>query len=278
MKRLTFISCFVALAILAGCSGRPDGVMSNHKMALLLADMHRGEGVVEMNRRVFNSDSSKIALKEAIYRRHNVSQEVVDSSLSWYGHHMDEYMKVYTEVIDILQQEIDNTDAVAARIQLSAVGDSADTWSFSPRYILNSHSPVPELSVYLTPDENWENGDNYTLNFRVMNSTMPFKSVLGVEYEGGQVEWVENEVPENGKYSFLFVSDSTKNIKSVYSSILVSPSIHETVFIDSLSLIRTRVDRNIYGRRHSQKKLMPKHSETDVSQSINKPDSLTEIN
>lgn len=264
MKNLLYIVILCVVIGISGCRKRPGKVLNNHDMAMLLADMHRGEGAVEMNRREFSSDSAKLALQEAIYRKHNVTKEIVDSSFSWYGHNMEEYMKVYDEVIEILQHEIDNTDAVAARIQLAAIGDSADTWNFSPRYILNYNSPVPELSVCLYPDENWEKGDNYTLNFKVLNSTSPMKSVLAVEYDDGQVEWVQNDVTDNGKYTFVIITDSTKSLASIYSSILINPSIHETVFIDSLSLMRTRVDRNVYGRRYSQRRLFPKQPKEEV--------------
>ena len=257
MRKLFYISVCLFLLCLAACRKSPDHVIAPHEMASLLADLHRGEGAVDMNYRTFGSDSMKLALREAIYKKHNVTKEMVDTSFDWYGHHIDEYMKVYTEVIDLLQREIDQTDASAARIQMAAVGDSVDTWNFSPRYILNSNSILPNLSVYLTPDENWEKGDNYTVNFKIINSVSPLSSVLGVEYDDGQLEWIDNKVNESGKFTYTLITDSTKTIRKVFATVSASPTSNETVFVDSLSLMRTRVNRQNYMRRMSQKKLQP---------------------
>lgn len=258
MKKLPYLIIGICCLFVYACSNTPSEVIKPHDMALLLADIHRSEGVVEMNRRDFSTDTSKQALMEAVYRRHNVTQQMVDTSFDWYGHHIEEYIKVYTEVIDILQNEIDQTDAVAARIQMAAVGDSADAWIYAPRYILSSTVPSRTLNINLIPDDNWERGDNYTLNFNVINSRSPVKSLIGVEYADGQIEWVENILNDNGKVSFTIISDSTKDLSRVFASILPNAAFNETVFLDSLSLMRTRANRQIYSRRYSQKKIMPK--------------------
>lgn len=257
MKNLAFSLMFIVGLMLLACSKTPDGVIEPHKMAMLLADIHKGEGVVELNRRNYMADTAKQALMEAIYLRHGVTQEMVDTSMVWYGHHLDEYINVYNDVMEMLQAEIDQTDAVAARIQMAAVGDSANTWNFSPRYIFTRKTPVKSLSVTLYPDENWQPGDNYTVNFKTFNNMSPVKSILGVEYTDGQIEWIENKHTETGKASYSLITDSLKVIKKVFNTLLLNPAEHEIVFIDSLSLMRTRLNSQNYRNRFSQKKITP---------------------
>ena len=274
MKYLPLFVLIFAAIILAGCRKTPEGVIEPKEMVSLLVDIHKGESAIEFNRRDYKTDSSKLALREAIYKRHNVNQEMFDTSMNWYGHNIDEYMKVYDNVIEQLQKEIDNSDAVAAKIQMSAIGDSVDVWSLSPRFVLNAYSPLKILDFELLADENWEKGDNYTLNFKVINNQSRLNSLLGVEYSDGMIEWNPNTISDNGKASFTVIADSTKSISKVFGYISVYPRAEETVFLDSISLLRTRVNRQNYSRRFSQKKIHPKLHD-DLNKVI--PDSFPNI-
>lgn len=258
MKGLIYILSFVSLLPLLSCSETPAGVIEPHEMARLLIDIHKSESVIELNRRDYRDDSIKMAIEEAVYSRHKIDKEQFDSSLSWYGHHIEEYMKVYDEVIEQLQYDIEQTEAIASKVQMIAIGDSADTWSSSSRITINGYSPQKDLFMELFQDETWEKGDNYTMNLKLINSLSPIKIVLGVEYEDGQLEWIENSLNDPGKYSFTFISDSTKTMRKVFGLMDIEPQNMETIFLDSISVMRTRSNRENYSRRYSQKKLIPK--------------------
>lgn len=80
--------------ILASCSKTPGYVISEDKMAEILADIHTGEAVVESNSSSFRNDSTKRALLQSICMRHGVTTQELDTSLYWYGNNLQEYMKV----------------------------------------------------------------------------------------------------------------------------------------------------------------------------------------
>ena len=266
-KIIAFCIIFTMLAFLSACRKTPAGILDNQKMASLLADIHKGEGVIEVNRKEFRSDSSKIDLLNAIYERHNVTKQDFDTSLDWYGHNMEEYMKVYDEVIEILQNDLDNISS-AYNVQVAAIGDSVNTWTIADRYILSGNIPDNKLAISLNADENWEPGDNYTVNFKIINSLSPVKAMVGVEYEDGALEWIEHFASDNGKYSYTVVSDSTKTLDNVYCIISAELRNKEILFLDSISLMRTRINKMNYPRRFSQKKLMH-HSATLTNENRN---------
>ncbi|MCH5246532.1 MAG: DUF4296 domain-containing protein [Muribaculaceae bacterium] len=266
MRRL-FIISFIVLSFLIlfqGCRKTPSYVIPEDEMAALLADIHRGQGVVDLNRREWRSDSSQYALREAIYLHHGVTAEEVDTSLDWYGHHLDEYMKVYDKTIEILEKEISETDAVVSNLQMAVAGDSAQVWPSAPRYILSGIMPEPTLKFILERDENWENGDEYTWSLYTMNSRQPFQWTMVAEYEDGMVEWRQENVTDNGKAILNFLTDSTRVLKNIYGYLDLIPDENEIIFVDSLSLVRTRVNRTNYHKRFSQRKLMPKKSITTL--------------
>ncbi|MDE6826066.1 MAG: DUF4296 domain-containing protein, partial [Paramuribaculum sp.] len=78
-------------AVAGGCNPAPDGVLSPDEMAEVLADIHIGESVSETERRVFNNDSIRRVLKQSILMKHGLNSETFDSSLMWYGQHIDLY-------------------------------------------------------------------------------------------------------------------------------------------------------------------------------------------
>ncbi len=53
------VAAALAVLALSACSKVPSGVIAPEEMAQLLADIHTGESVIDMNRMEFSSDSAK---------------------------------------------------------------------------------------------------------------------------------------------------------------------------------------------------------------------------
>ena len=71
-----------------------------------MADIHTGEAVVEQNRQYYPDDSARQVFRQSIYMKHGITPEQFDSSLSWYGHHITEYMALYDRTIEILENRL----------------------------------------------------------------------------------------------------------------------------------------------------------------------------
>ena len=115
---------YAASALLfASCDRTPDYVIKPDDMASLLVDIHKGEGVVDLNSSAYRSDSARKVLKQSIYMRHGVTAEQVDTSLVWYGHNIEKYIEVYDKVIAQLEKELKDADVAASgeKVQLAVV-------------------------------------------------------------------------------------------------------------------------------------------------------------
>lgn len=102
MKVLLQISTYLLLLLMLACNSRPTppfGVLSERKMQDLLYDMHLSEAMVD------NFSSQEIPYSERqrfydqVFEKHGVSRAKYDSSLVWYGAHLDIYTDIYTQVI-----------------------------------------------------------------------------------------------------------------------------------------------------------------------------------
>lgn len=253
-------------AVAGGCNPAPDGVLSPDEMAEVLADIHIGESVSETERRVFNNDSIRRVLKQSILMKHGLNSETFDSSLMWYGQHIDLYTKVYEHVTEILEDRITrlesegvyNAQENSRETNLASIefdGDSVDVWTMARSYMLTDRGPVTQIPFHLTNDNNWEKGDRYIMNLTTHGLKGQLGVTMAVEYFDGSVDYFNSLIAGNGKRNIKLALDSAKNAHYVYGVISSQPVKDSRLFIDSLSLYRVRKAPHNAGERFIVKHL-----------------------
>lgn len=249
MRKLrTILLLLLPLTVALGCNRVPDGVLPKEEMAGLMADIFIGESVVEANSGTYN-DSLKRALRQSIYARHGVSSADVDSSLRWYGYNMEQLIEVYERTIEILDER---TEAVHQRAgdaaqtliadgsSVALEGDSVDVWNDIRFRPFSSRLPSNLMPFLLKSDPNWEKGDIYTLRIKTIGNIRPVRFTAAVEYYDGTKETYTGTMPVDGWHELRFALDTLKSAREVYGAISYPSLPGETVFIDSISLTRTR--------------------------------------
>ncbi len=242
---------YAASALLfASCDRTPDYVIKPDDMASLLVDIHKGEGVVDLNSSAYRSDSARKVLKQSIYMRHGVTAEQVDTSLVWYGHNIEKYIEVYDKVIAQLEKELKDADVAASgeKVQLAVVGDSVDAWNDS-RYRRFAYGyPSDNLKFSFRRDENWEDGDVYTWRMFVSNRQSPIRLTIGADYNDGTTDYVTTTVSSDGWSEVVFPSDTARSLRYVYGMMALDPKRGEIAYVDSITLVRTRFNPDSYSR------------------------------
>lgn len=240
----------LALLVTVACNRVPDHVIEQEEMAQLLADIHIGESVVELNRGDYESDSLKKRVKQSILLKHGVTQAQLDTSFVWYGNNIEEYMKVYERVIAILEEKIEKSGAASlARVQVSVEGDSVDVWSLARHHSITRNSPSQYITFTVNRDNNWEKGDFYTWNVKLLNNISPIEWGMAVDYFDGSTDYTYSMATTEGWNNLKLLSDSTKSMSRVYGYLRFEPKEGENIYVDSISLVRRRVDRKIYPQR-----------------------------
>jgi len=216
-------------------------------MAELLADMHTGEAIVETSSRTFATDSSKQAFLQAIYEKHGVTREEVDSSLRWYGYNIERYMEVYDRTVEILEKRLEKAQDIAGasaegstEIDVNLQGDSVDVWPGMRWRRFARNMPGNQITFSLSNDRNWEKGDVYTLRSKIIDNHGPLDYTIAADYSDGTHEYISASLPGDGWHDIQFVLDSSRTAQRVYGIVSYHPQKNENVFIDSISLMRTR--------------------------------------
>lgn len=252
MSRKPLIIIVLALIVsMTGCNSRPDGVLSNTRMVDVMTDVQKGEAFVDAYYQNYPTDSSKMVLRQSVLKKHGVTSEQFDSSLMWYGIHSDELANVYAEVIDRLESEMNELDPSDSEFA-SFAGDSVNTWTESPYYVIGSFSPSMLLKFSQEADENWFTGDSYTWQFKTLNQHNPGSMSMFLDYDDGTTEMISLEFERDGWQRLTIVADSLRNPVNIYGVTQFNVTSGESLFVDSVSLVRKRLNPQQYRNRFRQ--------------------------
>lgn len=254
------ISCIVIFMI--SCKKLPEGVLGEKEMVDLLVDIHKGESVIDFQRGIYYNDSLKKTLKQSILLKHGVTQSQLDTSFVWYGNHIEDYIKIYDEVITRLENELTEVKGNNMSTPVFAEGDSINVWPLSSTYKFTDRDLITNLLFELQPDNTWQNGDNYQMQFKVVNSRQSnpeVRAFVYAKYDNGRVEFRPSSTSYNNWIKVRLVTDSTKMPVKIYGAISYQPQNGENIYIDSISLVRTRNRRDTYYERNGQRSFNSKN-------------------
>lgn len=259
------IAALVCLCLCTACDRTPDGVIPPGKMAELLADLNVAESVVDLDRRTYPDDSARMALKQSVYARLGVTSAEVDSSYMYYGHHLKQYMDIHDDAVEILQDRLDRLGEgdSAEGVTLAVAGDSVNVWSAPSAGTLSQLSPGGTLAFSINADSHWERGDWYTFTLKTLNGTPRVRMQMVVDYTDGTSEYSHYDATaeDGGTSHIMLYTDSARQAARVYGQAsfdLATPRtwarrspVGERLYIDSVALIRRRLDPLEYGRRYT---------------------------
>lgn len=246
MRRLDLIPLSAALALCAAsCTGVPSRIIQPEKMARVMAEVEIAETVVEMEPSKFRGDSLKKVLLQSVYERNGVTWEEVDSSLMWYGQHIEKYSEVMKRSVEILEKQEEFSREAAGHIAESKVttnnvdGDSVDIWALPRVWRFSRISPVNIVRFNLSRDRNWEPGDGFELRFKTVDAKNPVDVSLAIEAQNGKRIYINERRRGSGWQNVALRLDSAERALQIYGTVTYQPKGDEVAYIDSVSLIRT---------------------------------------
>ncbi|MDR2497487.1 MAG: DUF4296 domain-containing protein [Tannerellaceae bacterium] len=242
-SRLFFLLASVIL-LTAACSKVPGGILPENKMKDVMVDVHIAEQIMSENSIVYSDSLQKAALMESVFRKHNITQAVYDSSLVWYGKNLN----IMLQVLDLAIKEVDTR--MHAYNELQAVlapppvpTDSVNIWtqpallSFSPQSLFNA------ITFDIRPEGAYVSGSVFVLNLSVwglhprLNRLPELK--IAAEHSDTTV-LIRDTISADGFHSFTLRTVATKPVRRVYGYIRMdkAEAPYHKIYLDSLSLIR----------------------------------------
>lgn len=265
-KSVTYLICLLLCMLVgASCIDHPDYVLSEDQMVDLLVDVHKAEGLIEMQASHGNDQEYQKAVMAAVLVEHGVSRAQYDSSLMWYARHLKELVRVYSHVDERLMDEHDKWSTLATDSKdfaTSESGDSVQLWSMRNYLVLDHAQCIDRRFWELESDSNFYRGDTLRWTFDVNHLVKGQQLFASIAFSRDVKEWqgvgvsdTEKErrktlpigqtaalIESNGPQEIVAVPDSMRRFeKAVICVMLVAQDSalqQSPVFLNHISLIR----------------------------------------
>ena len=276
MKQPLYILLSI-LILLVSCQSQPKHIIQKDDMLELLIDIHKTEAVITLNHHQYPGDEKKRALREAVYMRHNTNKEQFDSSMVWYGNHLDVYIDIYDQVIARLNEENDELKDLIKQEEMQVLtqeGDTVDIWQKDRKYIFDSHKGNNVLSFTINNDENFKRNDRFSLRFHVVN--MPttgedIKAYIAIRHNDLNVNYNYTNVQRSGWTVLNVQSDSVANLSEIYGYITMPPRNDGYImYVDSIQLIRMHEKVGMSDYEYKVMNYSPSRKENDTKKESTK--------
>ncbi len=231
-----------ALLMTAACS-RPRAVLDDERMVDILVDVHRAEGILEVQSEQYKSDSAMEWLVQAVLDKHGVSKADYDSSLVWYSTRLRDFIRIYNQVRVRVAAEQDSLKALLDVEQPSPMGDTVELWHQTPYAVLRPAHYTGGRVLTVASDSNFRATDSVAFSFRLMDLPRGAHAVatLSMVYEADSMLSTTAVIDAAGRTTLGLRADASLKLHEVMASLYVIPADtakDALVVVDSLSLMR----------------------------------------
>lgn len=205
---LTLASC-----VLMACKPkRPKGILSENKMEKVMVDYHLAQGMAEATEGD-DLEATRYKYIQAVFRKHNITEAVFDSSLVYYFEHSEKFLEIYKNVSLKVQAQAEKfgVDARATHNQYSHLTDQGDTANIWTDHTNACIIPNKLQNIYrfvLTSDSTYQAGDAFIWHFHTQYITQGIDreayAVLTLQYENDSVVSVTQHVRGNNNFDIRY--------------------------------------------------------------------------
>lgn len=258
---ILYIIGFLFVSMLFSCSKdkRPDYVLAPGEMEDALYDYHLAQAMG-------NSHSGNTsAYMDAFYKKHNITQDQLDSSFNWYAHHMTDLKHIYENLDKRFTEASEKLGFSGKRnsdnaMQFSENGDTTEIWNGHRMIYLASSEMVNNYTFSIDADTSFHQHDNFRLQMGVHLLKNP-KSDYSTNFTVGMVIIYENDSVSSqvrtcaGNMQMIMQqrADSALNIKKVTGFIVMNSKKNDPVILDNISMYKIHTENHTSGNTNSSK-------------------------
>lgn len=256
-KHILLASVLAGSIFGAGCSHRPEGVLSDEEAASLLADLHIAEayGTLEGNHDavgITENDSVRKVLRQSIMKTHGVSEAQLDTTLGWYGHNLDKYGEMYERVLE----NIDEKQKMLAEKRNSAEDSKPGLWPYDNLLRISGSEKMPALVTFDVDGKKIPKGGRLEWEAKTINAREVVEIYMAAEYPDGSVGYLQRTFSGDGRHNVALQTDSSQSVRRVYGYLRVKQT--QPLLLDSIRLVTTPFSETNYYETHSTKTWRPK--------------------
>ena len=232
--------------LLVACSRTPKGIIPDQKMKQILVDMQLAEALIQTEPSAYPTYEERRALYRTIFNKHNVTEAAYDSSMIWYGKHLEQYMRIFESALTDIKRQIDLIGDIKPDAAPASNADSLDIWMQHTYCVFSSRSQVNRMILFdLQPDEAYSSGSTFVLGLEVWGMTTHADNVLEARLYAAQDDttlFARSNVTHDGYHTLQLKTLAVKQVKRVYGylRLSVSDSAFHKIYVDRINLMKYR--------------------------------------
>lgn len=250
MRKLIYQVAFLVLMTVTSCLSRPDYVLDEDKMTQVLTDVHKAEGLIEVQRSETDADDHyPQQIMAAVFKHHGITRQQYDTSLVWYSQNLKYLIKVYKRVQANLDEEIDYWDQLAdldRDFAVSQAGDTVNLWS-QASYAILDRARLTQLRCWtMASDSNFVQGDSIVWTFSVRHLSVGQYAFASLAVAAGEQDSVLFSSTEIARRDSQLCLSATLPFGQTPKHLFLSVAVMgdsvlgrpRPIYLDSISLIR----------------------------------------
>lgn len=242
---LRIYGILMLICVAASCSRVPNHILSEKKMRVVLYDMQVAEAIVETNSETYGTSEKRQAVYDGVFLKHHITQAEYDSSLMWYGQHMDLYMRIYKLVLKDVNENIAalgdiKPDPLSGDVSAK---DSVDIWLYSRKYAFGPERVFSTLSFDIAPQKPYSSGSSYVFGMSVWGVPAHLKHKPRIHLSAVHADTiisVNQEISGDGYFETVLRTIATKQVKRVYGYVQVNmaDASYHRIYLDDIQLMK----------------------------------------
>jgi hypothetical protein len=237
------LTSVAATLLLIACSKVPDNILSEKKMRDVMIDVYLAESLIETDRAAYPDTVRKAALFESVFRKHNITEAVYDSSIVWYSKNMDIYMLVLDMALADINTRIRDMGDVQASAAPNTNQDSVNIWPRRDFLVLHPAALFNGVTFDIRPDRVYSSGSSFVLGMRVwgLRDDMRYSPEIRMTIDQNDtVLYVNKRIMKDGYHEVILKGVPTKQIRRVYGYIRMDNTAKDyyKVYVESLNLMK----------------------------------------
>ena len=245
-NKLRIYGILMLICVAASCSRVPKHIISEKKMRTVLYDMQIAEALVETNYESYKTSDERQVIYDAVFAKHHITQAEYDSSLMWYGAHMDVYMRIYRMVLKDINENITLMGDIKPNPLSGDVSakDSVDVWIYQRHHTFSpEQGTFTALAFDIFPEKPYSSGSSYVFGLSVWGISPKMKHKPEIRIHAVQADTiisVSNKITGDGYYETVLRTVATKQVKRVYGYIMLhdSTASYHRIYMDDIKLMK----------------------------------------
>ena len=207
--------------------------------------MHLAEALVEKDYESYGTSEKREAVYDAVFFKHNITQAEYDSSLVWYGKHMDIYMSIHKFAL----RDVNASIAALGDIKPSPLSgemsakDSIDVWIYDRNFTFMPERIFNTFSFDIAPEAPYSSGSSYVLEISTwgLHDNMKHKPKIHISaVHADTIISVNKEITKDGDHQVVLRTIATKQVKRVYGYMMVNnaEAQYHRIYLDDIKLMK----------------------------------------